>query len=270
MESDLLIAADGIKSIVRSQMISQCSKAPTGDAAYRVLIPRERLCHDPRALKLLESNNAIRWLGPDAHVVAYPIKNSQVLNLVLIHPQKCKSENVESWTNKGDRQEMLDYYKDWNGTIRSLLSYAPKGDINEWTLNYHLPLNRWVQNHCALVGDSCHAMLPYVAQGAAQAIEDAGVLSIALSLADDVPTALRVYERVRKTRGELIQESAVKTRNALHLPDGPEQERRDAAMAGTGPNPDLWANCEWQDYMWAADNMKDTVENWEKLVAEAP
>ena len=272
MEGDLLIAADGIKSIIRNQMIPvRCSNArrtPTGDAAYRVLIPREKLRHDPQALKLLDSNIAIRWLGPDAHVVAYPIKNSQVLNLVLIHPQKPESENVESWTNKGDRQEMLDYYKDWNGVIRSLLTYVPKGDINEWTLNHHLPLPHWVQNQCALVGDACHAMLPYVAQGAAQAIEDAGVLTVALSLADDVPTALRVYEKVRKGRGEKMQDMAAKTRTALHLPDGSAQVKRDMAMAGTGPNPDLWADRKSQDYMWAADNMKDTVENWENLVAE--
>ena len=156
---------------------------------------------------------------------------------------------------------MMDFYRGWNDLVRDLLSYVPKGEINEWTLNSHRPLPRWIENECALIGDSCHPMLPYVAQGAAQAIEDTAVLTVSLSLADDVPTALGVYEAVRKSRGEAIQNSAATTRQALHLPDGPEQEKRDKAIAGTGPNPDLWADHDWQDFMWGVDVMKDRLED---------
>ena len=120
----------------------------------------------------------------------------------------------------------------------------------------------------ALIGDTCHTILPYVAQGAAQAIEDACILTVALSLADDVSTARHVYERVRKPRGEAIQEIALKTGEALHYPNGPEQEKRDKAMSGVGPNPDMWANTQWQDYMWGANVMKETLDRLEKFVAE--
>ena len=100
------------------------------------------------------------------------------------------------------------------------------------------------------MGDACHPMLPDVAQGAAQAIEDAGVLACALSLTEDLDGALAVYERVRKDRAERIQKSATVTRKALHLPDGEEQRKRDEAIRGPGKNPDLWADHDWQDFMW--------------------
>ncbi|KAL9129563.1 MAG: hypothetical protein Q9217_002019 [Psora testacea] len=241
--------------------------SPTGDAAYRILIPREKMKNDPRALKLLDTNVGMRWMGPHGHIMAYPIKNNQVYNMVLVHPQKPESEIEECWTNKGAKKEMLDFYREWNDVVRDLLSFVAEDEINEWTLNSHCPLTHWVENRCALIGDSCHPMLPYVAQGAAQAIEDAAVLTVTLSLADDVPTALSVYETVRKLRGEAIQKSAATTRQALHLPDGTEQRKRDEAIRRTGPSPDLWADRDWQDFMWGVDVMKETLQGWDEYFA---
>lgn len=269
---DVVLAADGIKSGIRHQMALKHGiedhRTCTGDAAYRVIIPREKMQGNIRALSLIDRNIGMRWMGPGGHIMAYPIRNNNAYNMVLLHPQKPDAKNTESWVNKGDKNEMLDFYKGWNDLVRDLISFVPEGEITEWTLNSHRPLRHWIENECALIGDSCHPMLPYVAQGAAQAIEDAAVLTISLSLADDVPTALGVYEAVRKSRAEAIQNSAAKTRQALHLPDGPEQEKRDKAIAGTGPNPDLWADREWQDFMWGVDVMKDTLNNWDQWVAQ--
>ena len=113
--------------------------------------------------------------------------------------------------------------------------------------------------------------LPYVAQGAAQAIEDAAVLAVCLTLTPHVRVALAIYTLVRKSRGEAIQQSASTTKTALHLPDGPEQEKRDEAIRNArgkegrgGRNPDLWADREWQDFMWGVDVMRETVERWEE------
>jgi len=210
--------------------------------------------NDARALSLLHDNIGMRWMGPYGHIMAYPIKNNTVYNMVLLHPQKPSQGNDESWTSKGDKREMMDFYREWNDTVKNLLSYVPEGEVMEWTLNSHRPLPTWIENKCVLIGDACHPMLPYVAQGAAQAIEDAGVLTCALSLVQEgeIDVALRVYEAVRKDRGEKIQNSASVTRRALHLPDGEEQRKRDAAMReGSGErNPDLWADREWQEFMW--------------------
>jgi salicylate hydroxylase len=116
-----------------------------------------------------------------------------------------------------------------------------------------------------------HPMLPYVAQGAANAIEDAGTLVAAFTQTSDIREALEVYQEVRKKRGETIQQSAERTRTNLHLSDGPEQEIRDNAIrdaaSGTGHNPDLWADSEFQSFMWGVDAMRDVVERWDELVS---
>lgn len=117
-------------------------------------------------------------------------------------------------------------------------------------------------------------MLPYVAQGAAQAIEDAGVLQCVLAKSStDIPLALQVYQFVRKARGESIQASAGETKRALHLPDGALQEARDQkirdASRGVAENPDLWADKTFQEYMWGTDVMRDTIIRWPEWKARA-
>lgn len=117
-------------------------------------------------------------------------------------------------------------------------------------------------------------MLPYVAQGAAQAIEDAAVLQCVLTKSStDVTQAIEVYEQVRKARGEAVQASAAITRKALHLPDGPEQRERDQkirdASSGKGNNPDLWADKEFQQFIWGTDIMRDTLIKWPEWQARA-
>ena len=208
-------------------------------------------------------------LGPGGHIMAYPVRNNQVYNMVLLHPQRpnINHEAAESWTRRGCKQEMLDFYKDWNPLVRDLLSSIAEEDVMEWTLNSHAPLPAWHENKVVLIGDACHPMLPYVAQGAAQAIEDAAVLQCALARSStDVTLAIGVYEQVRKARGEAVQTSAAVTRKALHLPDGPEQEQRDfdikAASAGNGNNPDLWADPEFQQFIWGTDIMLETFIKW--------
>ncbi|KAI1839703.1 hypothetical protein JX266_014084 [Neoarthrinium moseri] len=105
-------------------------------------------------------------------------------------------------------------------------------------------------------------MLPYVAQGAANVIEDAGALAAALACSDNIEDALTVYEEVRKDRGEKIQISATTTRHNLHLPDGPDQRKLNKAIRnagiGNGENPDWWADQRWQHFRRGVDVMKDT------------
>lgn len=128
IEGDVIIAADGIKSDLRHQIAKAHNHADTsestGDAAYRILIPKEKMEHDKRASELLRSNVGMRWMGPGGHIMAYPIKNNEVYNMVLLHPQKVGTDSkaAESWTRKGDKKEMLEFYKEWNDLIRDLLS----------------------------------------------------------------------------------------------------------------------------------------------------
>lgn len=162
IEGDVIIAADGVKSAIRGQMAQAHGvhdrSLHTGDSAYRVLIPKEKLEHDPEALDLLNTNVGMRWMGPGGHIMAYPIKNNTVYNMVLPHPSKPTQDNEESWTNKGDKQEMMDFYSQWNRLVQDLLTYVPEGKVMEWSLNVHRPLPSWIENKVALMGDSCHPM----------------------------------------------------------------------------------------------------------------
>jgi salicylate hydroxylase len=118
-------------------------------------------------------------------------------------------------------------------------------------------------------------MFPYVAQGAANALEDAGTLAMAFTCTENVDLALEVYQLVRKARSEKIQSSATETGRSLHLPDGEEQRRRDAAIqdAGRGvggtKNPDQWNDRDFRDFMWGVDVMAETVEMFRHMEAEA-
>jgi salicylate hydroxylase len=188
LSADVAIAADGTKSDLRHQIATAHGHIdhaqPAGDAAYRILVPKQDLAGDPEALALLNSNVGMRWLGPGGHIMAYPIKKNQIYNMVLLHPRPAGRDDdpdAESWTQQGSKEEMRRFYERWNPLVNKSLSYVPEGEVKEWTLNSHAFLPSWVENRTVLMGDACHPRLPYLAQGAAQAIEDAGVLACAVA-----------------------------------------------------------------------------------------
>lgn len=271
-EGDLVIAADGLRSSIRRQIVESNGhkdvSLPTGDAAYYAIIPQERMERSERVSGLAHQDISMRCLGPGGHIMAHPVSNNTAYSMTMIHP--ARPDREESWSVKCDKQEVVDMYKDWSETVRDLISFIPEEKVTEMTLHIHAPLSSWVQGRVALMGDACHPMLPYVAQGAANAVEDAAVLAAALTKTSDIGLALRVYEKVRKQRAEAIQQSASVNQHSLHLPDGPEQQARDEAMKmaaqGQGQNPDKYADLEWQNFMWGTDVMKQTVEDWEELV----
>lgn len=255
LSSDVVLAADGVKSLVRSQIArahgAQDEWHHTGDSAYRLLIPRSIVAaaKDEECLELFDNKQCVRWIGPGCHIMGYPIKHGQLYNMVLVHPSKRgteelnpkatsspTSDSVSLWSVAGSKAEMLQIYKNWCPLLRRLLSYHPDHEpLIEWPLNAHTALPSWVENQTALVGDACHPQLPYLGQGAAQSIEDAGVLAACFSRTSHVPLALNIYQLLRKSRAEMIQGAAVNTRFGIHLPDGLEQEARDADLRLTLP-----------------------------------
>ncbi|CAG8224321.1 unnamed protein product [Penicillium salamii] len=267
VRGDVVIGADGIKSTIRSHLLedSTIKAVATGDAAYRIMLPREVMEKDPELKALIDEPQATRWLGPSRHIIAYPVRKHELYNVVLLHPDSHGVE--ESWTTKGSKQEVVDNYDGWDSKVRKLIDLVDDNEVLEWKLCLHHPLRTWIRGSVALIGDACHPMLPYVAQGAAQAVEDAAALGVvlsAISSREEIPLALNAYEKSRKERAETVQQSGSENRITLHLPDGPEQIARDAQFqaSASGNNPDKWSDQRTQEFLWGWDAEKAALNTW--------
>jgi salicylate hydroxylase len=218
--ADALVAADGIHSGVRRALFGQDSPRYTGCVAYRGLVPAERLAHLG-----LEVTGQV-WMGPGAHFVHYYVSNRRFVNFVAVLERDAWA--LESWIEPGDVADALAAYDGWHPQVRAILGAVD--EVYVWALFDRTPLQRWSAGRVTLLGDACHAMLPFMAQGAAQAIEDGATLAACLATAD-VPAALRRYEELRVPRASKLQALSTENKRRFHLPDGPEQQERDARMA---------------------------------------
>lgn len=227
VEADLLIAADGIHSQVREAIAPQLDKRFSGLCAFRCLVPAERA--PDMALRPVQT----LWIGPGRHFVHYPISAGRWVNVVAIVP--AADWQVESWTADGRIEDLVAAFDGWDGRLHHLIASATS--TKRWALFDRAPIERWTQGRVALLGDAAHAMLPFFAQGAAQAIEDAAVLAECLRdvATDAVPRALQRYEAIRRPRAHEVQLMSRGREVNNHLPDGPEQRQRDAGLAGGDP-----------------------------------
>jgi salicylate hydroxylase len=217
LEADLVLGCDGIHSTVRSRTIGDVPARFSGMCAYRAVVPSDGVEQTVR-----------NWLGPHRHLVAYPVgRGGRYLNLVCV--DTASDWRTESWTAPGDPDELRDAFKGWSPEVTSLLDRVA-GPIYRWGLYDREPLPTWLASAVALVGDACHPMLPFMAQGAAQAIEDAAVLAQCLAGGADIGDALRRYEQLRLPRASRIQRLSYDNNVVYHLADGPEQRARDHAM----------------------------------------
>ena len=196
----------------------------TGCAAYRGLVPAERLRHLD-----LEVTAQI-WMGPEAHFVHYYVAGKRLVNFVAIIEQD--SWTRESWTDPGDPADAIAAFEGWHPQLHEILGAVDETFI--WALFDRPPLPRWSQGRVTLLGDACHPMLPFMAQGAAQALEDGAALTACLAREPDVEAALRRYEQLRLPRASRIQALSTENKTRFHLPDGERQRERDALMAGGG------------------------------------
>ena len=223
IRADVLIGADGIHSTVREVLFGPLAPHFTGCVAYRGLVPAEKLSELE-----LEVNSTL-FMGPRGHFIHYFVQSERLVNFVAIVDRDTWTR--ESWTDRGDLADALAAFDGWHPEVRAILGAVDETFV--WALFDRPPLERWTRGRVALLGDACHPMLPFMAQGAAQAIEDGAALSACLARSGElgVPEALELYEHVRRPRATKLQELSAANKMRFHLPDGPEQQARDEEMS---------------------------------------
>jgi 6-hydroxynicotinate 3-monooxygenase len=199
-EADAVIGADGVHSVVRETLFGPEAPVFTGRVAYRTVFPT-------RLLQGLDVDPCVKWWGPDRHIVSY-FTNPRRDELYFVTSTPEPDFAIESWSAKGDLSVLRAAYDMFHPTVRAILAACP--DVHKWALVVREPLPRWTDDRIALLGDSCHPMTPYMAQGASSSIEDAAVLSRCLAGIDrdGVAAALRRYENTRLERTAAIQRTS--------------------------------------------------------------
>lgn len=204
-----LVGADGIHSRVREHLWGDDAPIFTGNVAWRGVVPANVL---PAGLV---NPVAGAWWGPGKHFVHYYLRRGELVNCVCVVEKTGWEE--ESWTQKGDHEELRSDFRGWHPTITTLIEHMDSDACFKWALFDRPPLARWSDGRVTLVGDACHPTLPFMAQGAAMAIEDAAVLSQCLVSAEVVPEALQRYESARRQRTAWVQRGSRRNARVFHM-----------------------------------------------------
>lgn len=230
--ADLVVGADGIRSIAREQIVVDQPRY-SGQTIYRGLVPADLVPF------LLTSPRVQLWFGPDQHCVCYPVSSGRQVSFGATVSASDWQE--ESWTAKGDVARLAAAYAGWHPDVTRLIDAAET--VSRWALHDRESIGRLSSGRVAVIGDAAHPMLPFQAQGANQAIEDAIVLAICLIDAGPggLSEALRRYEEIRLPRTTRIQQQSRSNASSFHLVDGDDQRRRDtSAQSSSGLDQHEW------------------------------
>jgi salicylate hydroxylase len=214
---DLLIGADGVKSTVRVQLAGSDNAVYTGDAAWRLTLPAETLPDG-----FMDQVMSV-WMGPGRHVVCYYLRGGDLLNFVGLVETNEVSE--ESWNSRFPWENLKRDFKGWHPDIQTIIDKADTNQCFRWSLYYRPPIDNWSSQRVTMLGDAVHATLPYLAQGAAMAIEDGAVLARALHLTENIADALQLYQRNRIGRTSKIVKGSSQNRALFHMHDQGELRR---------------------------------------------
>jgi salicylate hydroxylase len=222
VEADVVIGADGIHSAVRESLFGPDAPRFTGKICYRSVVPVDAV---PGERPPAEN---VQWLGPHGTIVLYPVRRDELINIVCHYDDE--NYRHESWVSRCERAEVLERYAGWH---ESLLRVFSAGEVwYKWALYDRDPIPEWTRGRVTVLGDSAHSMLPYLGQGACQAIEDGCVLAAALAAEPDDPVAgLGRYERTRRPRASQVVLASRERGVSNHLASPLAAFRRDLSIA---------------------------------------
>ena len=206
---DILVGADGIHSTVHTQLWGESNPRFTGNVAWRATVPAA----DLPAGRIRPTGTV--WWGPHKHFVHYFVKGGQFVNCVCVVEKT--GWTVESWTERGDIAELKDDFYGWHADVQLLLDHVDTNELYKWALFDRDPMAQWGRGLVTLLGDACHPTLPFMAQGAAMAIEDAAVLTKCLAYFEAPSRALERYEQLRHKRTANIQLGSRRNAKVFHL-----------------------------------------------------
>ena len=208
-EADAVIGADGVHSRVRAALFGEDAPRYSGVMAWRGVIDASKL---PTHMRAPYGTN---WVGPGAHVVQYPLRQGALMNFVgAIEGNRWE---IESWSERGTREECLGDFVGWHEEVQAMI-HAIEVPY-KWVLKVRDPMDTWSRGPVTLLGDACHPTLPFLAQGAAMAMEDGYMLARALALCPTQPAlAFARYEAVRKDRTARVVEGSAANTKRFHNP----------------------------------------------------
>lgn len=204
IEADVIVGADGINSEVRASLFGVQPARWTQQMAWRCMVPIERVPTriGPGGTVAIGRDEYVGWIGPEGHVICYPIRGGELYNVFAGHVSEDWVD--ESWSVPSSIDELIAGYAGWNEALLEMLSHTTQ--CFKWGIRDRDPLDSWTHGPIALIGDAAHPMMPTLAQGAAITLEDAFVLARALArYGDDPLAALKAYEAERLPRARDVQ-----------------------------------------------------------------
>ena len=222
IEADLIVGADGIRSVVRQSLFGRDVPRFTGSVCWRGLVPLDAFPHG------LISTDLTLYMGPRSHVIHFMVRGGTLVNFVA-HVET-DAWTQESWTQECERSEVMETFAGWHDPLLRLLGSSER--YYKWALYDRDPLKSWSKGRVTLLGDAAHAMLPHIGQGACMAIEDGYALADLLAQCpDNLTEALRQYERLRLPRTRRAVLEARARGKEMHLTSKWAQVKRNIRMA---------------------------------------
>jgi salicylate hydroxylase len=243
VEAEYVIAADGVRSVIRRALYGDDNPTYTGQMVWRALLNASDV-----PAELIEPTGHVQWVGPGRHLIAYLIRRGKLLNIVT--QQDTDKWVEEGWSTRGDPDEMRASFPNSEPRLDKLLSLVTA--CSKWGLFTRPLTQNWGRGRIQLIGDAAHAMLPNAGQGACQAFEDSYILGRWLQASADPVEGFANFRRVRIPRVHGVQRLSLSNARFKHMHDAAEQKEKIATRTGS-----VHGNSEW---VWSFDPVTD----WDK------